>query len=43
LIININKVSEEFSKKRYIWNKFGKELFKNKKAFKEYKQPIKLK
>ena len=42
-VTTINKASNQFSKKRFIWNQFGRELFKNKKALKEYRQPIKLK
>lgn len=35
--------NKEFSKKRAIWNKFGNQLFKNKKAYKIYQYPIKIK
>jgi hypothetical protein len=42
LIMVINKVSDDFSKRRLIWNSFGKELLNNQIEFEKYKKPIKL-
>ncbi|HPW67697.1 MAG TPA: hypothetical protein PLS84_11545 [Salinivirgaceae bacterium] len=42
LVVKFNDVSEEFSKKRKIWNLWGKELQKNKEEFLKYKKPIEI-
>jgi hypothetical protein len=43
ITLAFNEISEEFSKKRKIWNQWGKELFKNESILADYRQPIELK
>lgn len=40
IILLFNGSSEKFSKKRQIWNQYGKELFKNEITLADYRQPI---
>jgi hypothetical protein len=42
LMLLFNRVSDEFLRKRRIWNQWGKELFKNESGLANYRQPIKL-
>lgn len=39
----INSISNEFSKKRAIWNRYGNQLYKNSVALYRYQSPIKIK
>jgi hypothetical protein len=41
-VISINNVASEFSKKRKLWNQWGKEMPKNQSILFEYQTPIKL-
>lgn len=43
ILNTLSLASKEFSNKRGIWNRFGKELSKNKEALEAYRQPIQLK